>query len=87
VNNLEECVTGIEQCQARQARIQRNHIACAFLVWTRLSFLAQPINAGSGQRYVVAANKLLPLSQGIIVLKCVQALAQDSTELQPLPYL
>jgi hypothetical protein len=34
-------VTGIDQCQARLARIQRNHIACAFLVWTRLSFLAQ----------------------------------------------
>lgn len=34
-------VTGIDQCQARLARIQRNHIACAFLVWIRLSFLAQ----------------------------------------------
>jgi hypothetical protein len=33
-------VTGIDQCQARLARIQRNHIACAFLGWTRLSFLA-----------------------------------------------
>jgi Transposase DDE domain len=31
-------VTGIDQCQARLARIQRNHIACAFLVWVRLSF-------------------------------------------------
>jgi hypothetical protein len=35
--------TGIDQCQARLARIQRNHIACAFLVWTRLSFLAQQL--------------------------------------------
>jgi hypothetical protein len=34
-------LTGIDQCQARLARIQRNHIACAFLVWNRLSFLAQ----------------------------------------------
>jgi hypothetical protein len=33
-------VTGIDQCQARLARIQRNHIACAFLVWNRLAFLA-----------------------------------------------
>jgi Transposase DDE domain len=32
--------TGIDHCQARLARIQRNHIACAFLVWIRLSFLA-----------------------------------------------
>lgn len=36
-------VTGIDQCQARLARIQRNHIACAFLVWNRLSFLAHQL--------------------------------------------
>lgn len=28
--------TGIESCQCRKQRIQRNHIACALLVWTRL---------------------------------------------------
>lgn len=33
-------VTGIESCQCRQARIQRNHIACALLVWHRLKTLA-----------------------------------------------
>lgn len=33
-------LTGIEQCQCRKARIQRNHIACALLVWTRLKSLA-----------------------------------------------
>ena len=33
-------LTGIEQCQCRLARIQRNHIAAAFLVWTRLTQLA-----------------------------------------------
>jgi hypothetical protein len=38
-------VTGIDQCQARLARIQRNHIACAFLVWTRLSFLAHQLHS------------------------------------------
>ena len=31
---------GIEKCQCRIARIQRNHIACAFLVWNRLKALA-----------------------------------------------
>ena len=36
-------VTGVDQCQARLARIQRNHIACAFLVWNRLSFLAHQL--------------------------------------------
>ena len=29
-------VTGLEGCQCRLARIQRNHIACAMLVWARL---------------------------------------------------
>lgn len=33
-------LTGIEDCQCRKARIQRNHIACAFLVWVRLTQLA-----------------------------------------------
>lgn len=33
-------VTGLESCQCRVARIQRNHIACAFLVWVRLKELA-----------------------------------------------
>jgi hypothetical protein len=27
-------LTGIESCQCRKARIQRNHIACAILVWS-----------------------------------------------------
>lgn len=33
-------VTGIEECQCRRGRIQRNHIACALLVWTRLKHLS-----------------------------------------------
>ena len=34
-------LTGLEHCQCRKARIQRNHIACSFLVWVRLNELAQ----------------------------------------------
>lgn len=34
-------LTGLEKCQCRHARIQRNHIACAFLVWTRLAQIAR----------------------------------------------
>jgi hypothetical protein len=30
----------IESCQCRKARIQRNHIACAILVWLRLKDIA-----------------------------------------------
>ena len=34
-------VTGLEACQCRSQRAQRNHIACAMLVWVRLNHLAQ----------------------------------------------
>ncbi len=33
-------VTGLESCQCRVGRIQRNHIACAMLVWCRFKELA-----------------------------------------------
>ncbi len=33
-------VTGLERCQCRKGRIQRNHIACAMLVWCRFKELA-----------------------------------------------
>lgn len=33
-------VTGLEACQCRKARIQRNHIGCAFLVWVSLKSIA-----------------------------------------------
>jgi hypothetical protein len=33
-------LTGVESCQCRKARIQRNHINCAILVWLRLKQLA-----------------------------------------------
>jgi Transposase DDE domain len=33
-------LTGVEACQCRKGRIQRNHIACALLVWSRLKTMA-----------------------------------------------
>jgi len=33
-------LTGIENCQCRKEKIQRNHIGCALLVWVRLKNLA-----------------------------------------------
>jgi hypothetical protein len=33
--------TGLEACQCRSQRAQRNHIACAMLVWVRLNRFAQ----------------------------------------------
>lgn len=32
--------TGIEQCECRKDRLQRNHIGCAMLVWVRIKCLA-----------------------------------------------
>lgn len=34
-------VTGLKACQCRKQRAQRNHIACAMLVWVRMSAIAQ----------------------------------------------
>ncbi len=36
-------LTGIEKCQCRKQRIQRNHVACAILVWARLKQIAYDI--------------------------------------------
>ena len=36
-------VTGLEDCQCRTQRAQRNHIACAMLVWVRLNQRAQEL--------------------------------------------
>ena len=33
-------LTGLERCQCRKARIRRNHIGCALLVWVRFKELA-----------------------------------------------
>jgi len=33
-------LTGLESCQCRKARIVRNHIGCAILVWGRLKQVA-----------------------------------------------
>ncbi len=47
--------TGIEGCQCRLARIQRNHIACALLVWARLRHIAQ-----------ATASNVYQLKQGLL---------------------
>jgi hypothetical protein len=33
-------LTGVEKCECRKQRIQRNHIACSMLVWVRLKQIA-----------------------------------------------
>ncbi len=36
-------LTGIERCQNRKEKIQRNHLDCAIRVWGRLKNLAYPL--------------------------------------------
>lgn len=48
-------VTGIERCQGRLARIQRNPIGCAILVWIRLKQVAHQ-----------AASNIYQLKQGLL---------------------
>jgi hypothetical protein len=48
-------VPGLEQCQCRKERIQRNHIGCAVLVWVRLKQLAYQ----SGQTLYKITHNLL----------------------------
>ena len=33
-------LTGVEKCPCRKQRKQRNHIACAYLVWVKLKSIA-----------------------------------------------
>jgi len=51
---------GIERCQCRTGRIQRNHIACAFLVWNRLKFVAYQSSLSIYQL------KILPLTSFLV---------------------
>lgn len=59
--------TGIEGCQCRLARMQRNHIACAILVWVRLKQVAHE-----------TASTIYQLKHGLLddtcVLNCVHPL-------------
>lgn len=48
-------LTGLEKCQARTRRIQKNHIACSILVWARLKQIAHKI----GKTVYQIKNELL----------------------------
>ena len=60
---------GIQQCQCRKARSQRNHIHCALLVWTRLKQPSRQcgksvpkIKRGLLEQYLVQQLKNLSVS-------------------------
>lgn len=60
-------VTGLEQCQCRKARMQRNHIGCAFLVWVQL------------KRYAVQTGRTVyQLKHGLLDAYLIQQLKTPS---------
>lgn len=63
-------VTGLERCQCRTARIQRNHIACAFLVWVRLKELAND-----------AGRTIYQLKHGLLADYLIQQLKNPSLKM------
>ncbi len=63
-------LTGIEGCQCRAGRIQRNHVACALLVWSRLKHLAYQ----SGQT-------IYRIKRGLLHDYLVQQLKDPSVEM------
>lgn len=53
-------LTGLESCQCRKARIQRNHICCAILVWLRLKDQALKIGLTAYQlKHGLLSNYLI----------------------------
>lgn len=65
-------VTGLEACQCRLQRIQRNHIACAMLVWVRLNQLAQDMS-----------TTIYQLKQGLLDDYMRQQLLNPSISIHP----
>jgi hypothetical protein len=63
-------LTGIESCQCRAGRIQRNHIACALLVWTRLKSLAYQ-----------SGHSIYRIKRGLLHDYLVQQLKNPSVEM------
>lgn len=62
-------VTGIEKCQCRKERIQRNHIGCAMLVWAALKKLAYK-----------TGKSIYQLKQGLLDNYMAQELAKPSIQ-------
>jgi hypothetical protein len=64
--------TGLESCQCRSQRAQRNHIACAMLVWVRFNQLAQ-----------AAETTIYQLKQGLLDEYMRQQLRNPSIPILP----
>ncbi len=65
-------LTGIESCQCRKARLQRNHIACAMLVWVRLKNLAYTTSQTIYQiKHNLLSNYLIQQLKRPSILMCL----------------
>ena len=62
--------TGLEKCQCRKGRIQRNHIACAMLVWVRLKHIANQ-----------TGKTIYQLKQGLLDAYLVQQLRSPAIKM------
>lgn len=65
-------VTGLESCQCRSQRAQRNHIACAMLVWVRLNQIAHD-----------AQTNVYQIKQGLLRDYMRQQLREPSISMLP----
>lgn len=64
-------LTGVEKCECRKQRIQRNHITCALLVWVKMKQIAYKtkenvyqIKKGLLRQYLVNELKSPAISMG-----------------------
>lgn len=64
--------TGIEKCQCRNERMQRNHIGCAILVWVRLNTLAHQ-----------AQTTIYQLKQGLLDNYMIEQLKNPTLNFSP----
>ncbi|MCI0618807.1 transposase [bacterium] len=64
-------ITGLERCQCRKARIQRNHIGCALIVWVRFKELAN----GTGRT-------VYQLKHGLLDDYLIEQLRQPSLKME-----
>lgn len=64
-------LTGLERCQCRKARIQRNHIGCALLVWVRLKAVATETR-----------RTLYQVKHGLLADYLIQQLKNPSVKMQ-----
>ncbi len=63
-------MTGWEKCQCRKARIQRNHIGCALLVWIRLK-----------KRAIASNSNVYQLKNGLLDNYLIQQLKNPSLKM------